>query len=219
MWTSGVTCVLIAGVFSKCISIQRFTYLSDRFSYLCSSHFAQRQISRMEKYQEMQQLSWFYGKKSPAFFAVCLESKPKRISSPSRSQIGHTCSFYSEKETKHFFQVYSTDRFSFQTKNCAYPRESYSFLLFILQAYLLAGADFIETNTFSGTKVAQSDYGLENEVIPSDLQFTISERALQKCCAFAFLSAQSFDFIAGVNTTFEKRKRSHSCDNCYCFTV
>lgn len=31
----------------------------------------------------------------------------------------------------------------------------------ILQAYLEAGADIIETNTFSGTWVAQSDYGLE----------------------------------------------------------
>ena len=35
---------------------------------------------------------------------------------------------------------------------------------FFFQAYLLAGADFIETNTFSGTKVAQADYGLENQV-------------------------------------------------------
>ena len=30
--------------------------------------------------------------------------------------------------------------------------------------YLLAGADFIETNTFSGTTVAQADYGLEHIV-------------------------------------------------------
>ena len=30
--------------------------------------------------------------------------------------------------------------------------------------YLLAGADFIETNTFSGTRIAQSDYGLEHMV-------------------------------------------------------
>jgi 5-methyltetrahydrofolate--homocysteine methyltransferase len=31
-------------------------------------------------------------------------------------------------------------------------------------AYLRAGADFIETNTFSGTSVAQADYGLESIV-------------------------------------------------------
>ena len=35
---------------------------------------------------------------------------------------------------------------------------------FLFQAYLLAGADFIETNTFSGTKVAQADYSLEDQV-------------------------------------------------------
>ncbi|XP_028903027.1 methionine synthase isoform X2 [Ornithorhynchus anatinus] len=32
----------------------------------------------------------------------------------------------------------------------------------IHQDYLLAGADIIETNTFSGTRVAQADYGLEH---------------------------------------------------------
>lgn len=33
-----------------------------------------------------------------------------------------------------------------------------------LQDYLLAGADIIETNTFSSTYVAQADYGLEHVV-------------------------------------------------------
>ena len=32
------------------------------------------------------------------------------------------------------------------------------------QDYLLAGADFVETNTFSGTKIAQADYGVEELV-------------------------------------------------------
>lgn len=32
------------------------------------------------------------------------------------------------------------------------------------QAYLNAGADFIETNTFSGTSIAQADYGLDHMV-------------------------------------------------------
>ena len=31
----------------------------------------------------------------------------------------------------------------------------------VAQDYLEAGADFIETNTFSGTSIAQADYGLE----------------------------------------------------------
>ncbi len=35
---------------------------------------------------------------------------------------------------------------------------------FFFQDYLLAGADFIETNTFSGTSIAQSDYGLQKMV-------------------------------------------------------
>ena len=37
------------------------------------------------------------------------------------------------------------------------------FVLF-LKAFLEAGADIIETNTFSGTSIAQSDYGLEKVV-------------------------------------------------------
>ena len=32
------------------------------------------------------------------------------------------------------------------------------------QGYLEAGSDFIETNTFSGTSIAQADYGTENLV-------------------------------------------------------
>ena len=34
----------------------------------------------------------------------------------------------------------------------------------IFQDYLLAGADFTETNTFSGTCIAQADYGTEHLV-------------------------------------------------------
>jgi 5-methyltetrahydrofolate--homocysteine methyltransferase len=34
----------------------------------------------------------------------------------------------------------------------------------IHKAYLEAGADFIETNTFSGTSIAQADYALEHLV-------------------------------------------------------
>jgi len=33
-----------------------------------------------------------------------------------------------------------------------------------VQAYLEAGADFIETNTFSGTSIAQMDYATEHLV-------------------------------------------------------
>jgi len=34
----------------------------------------------------------------------------------------------------------------------------------VIQAYLEAGADFAETNTFSGTRIAQADYGMEELV-------------------------------------------------------
>lgn len=34
--------------------------------------------------------------------------------------------------------------------------------LTLQQAYLEAGADIVETNTFSGTKIAQADYHLEH---------------------------------------------------------
>jgi len=34
----------------------------------------------------------------------------------------------------------------------------------VFQEYLEAGADFIETNTFSGTSIAQSDYAIEHLV-------------------------------------------------------
>jgi len=37
-------------------------------------------------------------------------------------------------------------------------------LLLCIQTYLEAGADFIETNTFNSTSVAQADYGLEHMV-------------------------------------------------------
>ena len=34
----------------------------------------------------------------------------------------------------------------------------------IHRQYFLAGADIVETNTFSGTSIAQADYGLESAV-------------------------------------------------------
>jgi hypothetical protein len=36
----------------------------------------------------------------------------------------------------------------------------------LFQDYLEAGADFVETNTFSGTRIAQADYGMEHIVSP-----------------------------------------------------
>ncbi|KAJ2722014.1 hypothetical protein GGI07_003604 [Coemansia sp. Benny D115] len=45
--------------------------------------------------------------------------------------------------------------------------------------YLLAGADFIETNTFSGTTIAQADYGMESIVY--ELNKVASEIARRAC--------------------------------------
>ncbi|KAJ2536734.1 hypothetical protein EV175_006780, partial [Coemansia sp. RSA 1933] len=45
--------------------------------------------------------------------------------------------------------------------------------------YLLAGADFIETNTFSGTTIAQADYGMESVVY--ELNKVATEIARDAC--------------------------------------
>jgi 5-methyltetrahydrofolate--homocysteine methyltransferase len=37
-----------------------------------------------------------------------------------------------------------------------------AFFVYIFQKYLYAGADIIETNTFSGTSIAQTDYACED---------------------------------------------------------
>jgi len=47
----------------------------------------------------------------------------------------------------------------------AYVNEmSLSFFMWGMQEYLMAGADFIETNTFNGTPISQSDYDTQHLV-------------------------------------------------------
>jgi len=53
----------------------------------------------------------------------------------------------------------------------------------IHRAYLEAGADIIETNTFSATRIAQADYGLEDAVY--ELNFTAAEIARRSADEFA----------------------------------
>jgi len=49
--------------------------------------------------------------------------------------------------------------------------------------YFLAGADIAETNTFSGTTVAQADYGLESLVYDINFQgATLAKRAADDVC-------------------------------------
>jgi 5-methyltetrahydrofolate--homocysteine methyltransferase len=52
-------------------------------------------------------------------------------------------------------------------------------ILNIHKAYLLAGADFIETNTFSSTSIAQADYGMEH--LAYELNKVAAELAVKAC--------------------------------------
>ena len=45
--------------------------------------------------------------------------------------------------------------------------------------YLEAGADFVETNTFSGTTIAQADYGTEHLV--HDINYESAKIARRAC--------------------------------------
>ena len=63
------------------------------------------------------------------------------------------------------------------------------------RAYLEAGADIIETNTFSATSIAQSDYGLQDHV--AEMNFAAARIARE--CADAAASADGRPrFVAGV---------------------
>jgi 5-methyltetrahydrofolate--homocysteine methyltransferase len=49
----------------------------------------------------------------------------------------------------------------------------------IHRGYLEAGADIVETNTFSGTSIAQADYGMES--LAYELNFVSSRRVPAAC--------------------------------------
>ncbi len=62
--------------------------------------------------------------------------------------------------------------------------------------YLDAGADIIETNTFSGTRIAQADYGLENAVY--DLNVAAAQLARQAADEFTSMNPDKPRFVAGA---------------------
>ena len=64
----------------------------------------------------------------------------------------------------------------------------------IHEAYLAAGADIIETNTFGATRVAQADYGLEAFAI--EMNFAAAQLAQRACARFSTLSKPRF--VAGA---------------------
>ena len=66
----------------------------------------------------------------------------------------------------------------------------------IHRAYLEAGADIIETNTFSSTSIAQSDYGLESIVY--ELNCRAAELARKVAQAWSVKTPDKPRFVAGA---------------------
>ena len=64
----------------------------------------------------------------------------------------------------------------------------------IHREYLDAGADIIETNTFSGTSIAQADYSLESSVYELNFQ----SAKIAKDVAIAFSTSDKPRFVAGA---------------------
>lgn len=62
--------------------------------------------------------------------------------------------------------------------------------------YLEAGADIIETNTFSGTRVAQKDYDLEHAVY--DINFQSAKLAKKACTDFMAKNPDRKCYVAGA---------------------
>jgi 5-methyltetrahydrofolate--homocysteine methyltransferase len=68
-------------------------------------------------------------------------------------------------------------------------------ILDIHRAYLEAGADIIETNTFSSTTIAQADYGMESLVY--ELNFEGAKLARQACDEYTAKTPGKPRFVAG----------------------
>ncbi|BAV95114.1 5-methyltetrahydrofolate--homocysteine methyltransferase [Ichthyobacterium seriolicida] len=80
----------------------------------------------------------------------------------------------------------------------------------IHEKYLIAGADILETNTFSGTSIAQSDYNLENEVYRINYESAV----LAKKAAQKYSSEEKPRFVAGaIGPTNKTASISPDIDN------
>ncbi|MEM7575233.1 MAG: methionine synthase [Bacteroidota bacterium] len=66
----------------------------------------------------------------------------------------------------------------------------------IHRQYLDAGADVIETNTFSSTRIAQEDYGTEEAVY--DMNFASAQLAKKLCDEYTVKQADKPRFVAGA---------------------
>ena len=89
-------------------------------------------------------------------------------------------------------------------KDYEYPLKGNNDLLSITQpkaikeiheSFLQAGADIIETNTFSSTTVAMADYHMEDLVY--ELNFESAKIAVEACKKFTDLNPQKPRFVAG----------------------
>lgn len=69
-------------------------------------------------------------------------------------------------------------------------------LLEIHKAYLSAGADILETNTFSSTSIAQADYGME--ALARELNFESARIARQACTEIEAADPGRRRFVAGA---------------------
>ncbi len=65
----------------------------------------------------------------------------------------------------------------------------------IHREYLAAGADIVETNTFSGTWIAQADYQMEDAVY--DINFESARLAKEACAEFTAENPDKPRFVAG----------------------
>jgi len=66
----------------------------------------------------------------------------------------------------------------------------------IYREYLKAGADIIETNTFNGTSISQSDYGTEKFVY--DMNFSAAKLAKEAADEYTKLNPDKPRFVAGA---------------------
>lgn len=65
----------------------------------------------------------------------------------------------------------------------------------IHKAFLEAGADILSTNTFNGTRISQSDYGMEEEVYR--INFESAKIARELCDEFTKVNPEKPRFVAG----------------------
>lgn len=66
----------------------------------------------------------------------------------------------------------------------------------IHRQYLEAGADIIETNTFNGTRISQSDYGLESKVY--EINFNAARLASEVAAEFTAANPEKPRYVAGA---------------------